>query len=425
MARLTRRQVLKGAVAAGAAVAAGGAARAGTARRRRVVVVGAGAFGGWTAWHLRALGADVTLVDAWGPGNARASSGGETRVIRSLYGEDRVYVDWVRRSFELWRQAERDFDARLYERTGALWIFPGDDDYARRSVPLVEAGGLEVEKLSLAAAARRYPQVAFAGARHVYVEPEAGYLRAREACRALAGAFGEAGGRLERAAAAPGRIAGGEMGPLQLALAPGGQGAIEADAYVFACGPWLGQLFPELLGDVIRPTRQEVHYFGTPKGTVGFDREHCPVWVEFGERIFYGVPDGEGRGFKVADDTRGAAVDPTTMERRPSAEGIERARAFLARRFPGLQGAPLLEARVCQYENSPDGHFVIDHHPRAGNAWVVGGGSGHGFKLSPALGEHVARAVLGLAPPEPFFALSRLEGAGRSRTQMERREASP
>ena len=131
------------------------------------------------------------------------------------------------------------------------------------------------------------------------------------------------------------------------------------------------------------------------------------------------MPEGEGRGFKVADDTRGVAVDPTAMDRTPTREGVERARAFLGRRFPALAGAPLLEARVCQYENSPDGHFVIDRHPEADNAWIVGGGSGHGFKLSPALGEHVARAVLGEAEPEQVFRLARLGKIEDRRTQME------
>ena len=415
---MTRREVLQAALATTAAAAGGAAAQVPQAGPH-VAVVGAGAFGGWTALQLARLGARVTLLDAWGAGNSRASSGGETRVIRSLYGADRIYVDWVRRSFDLWRQAEVDLGTRLYQRTGALWMFPGSDDYARLSIPHVRAVGLAVDELSSEEAARRFPQVRFEGVSHVYFEPEAGYLRARHACREVARAVARAGGEVRRAHASPGQVAAGGMDALDL----GAGERLHADAYVFACGPWLGSLFPDAIGQRLRPTRQEVLYFGTPRSGDAFGPERMPVWVEFGERIFYGVPDGEGRGFKIADDTRGEEVDPTTLDRTPRPDAARRARGFLARRFPELAGAPLLEARVCQYENSPDGHYWIDRHPLAGNAWIVGGGSGHGFKLAPALGEHVARAVLGQEEPERFFRLDRTGDAAPDegpRTQMER-----
>jgi glycine/D-amino acid oxidase-like deaminating enzyme len=183
--------------------------------------------------------------------------------------------------------------------------------------------------------------------------------------------------------------------------------ALAADRYVFACGPWLGRLWPDLLGDRISPSRQEVFFFGTPPGEARFLPERLPVWLDNGTRRFYGIPGSGGRGFKVADDTRGAAFDPTAGERVPSPEGLRAARDYLAFRFPGLRGAPLLDSRVCQYENSPDGRFIIDRHPDAENVWVVGGGSGHGFKHGPAVGERVADLVLGGKTPDPFFALSR------------------
>ena len=138
------------------------------------------------------------------------------------------------------------------------------------------------------------------------------------------------------------------------------------------------------MGDLIRPTRQEVFFFGTPEGDPRFSESALPVWIDRAERIFYGVPGNQWRGFKLADDTRGAPFDPTSGERVPSAQGLQAARDYLAFRFPALKGSPLLEARVCQYENSPDQHLIVDRHPGAGNVWLVGGGSGHGFKLGPA-----------------------------------------
>lgn len=391
-----------------------------SARRLRAVVVGAGAFGGWTALWLRRAGAEVTLLDAWGPGHARASSGGDSRVIRGMYGPDRLYTEWVVRSFALWKEAEASWGERLYHPTGALWMFPGDDAYAKASVPLLREAGLPVEQLDQAAARRRFPQVRFDGVQNVYLEREAGYLTARRACQAVATAFAAEGGTYRTAAARPGPIANGSLERLEIA---GGAAitAAEADVFVFACGPWLGTLFPEVVGEGVRPTRQEVFYFGTPPGDPRFREEGLPVWIDFGERIFYGIPGNEHRGFKVADDTRGAAIDPTSAERTVTAADLERARAALARRFPDLAGAPLLGAEVCQYENSPDGHFLLDRHPQAANVWILGGGSGHGFKLGPALGEAAARLIREGGTPPAQFRLARLGQAEDRKTQFERR----
>ncbi|MGH9336764.1 MAG: FAD-dependent oxidoreductase, partial [Vicinamibacteria bacterium] len=369
----------------------------------RVAVVGAGAFGGWTALHLRRKGAAVTLVDAWGPGNSRASSGGETRVIRGGYGADRIYVDLVVRSFELWKEAEARWKRRLYHRTGALWlVHAADDAYERAFVPILRAAGLEVDELTTADAQRRFPQISFDGVSRAIYEHEAGYLLARRSCQAVQEAAVAEGVDYRQRSVSPRRDAKGRATGLELSDG----NTIEADAYVFACGPWLSELFPELAPPV-SPTRQEVFYFGTQAADARYLEASCPVWIDRGERVFYGIPGNEWRGFKVADDSRGSAFDPTSSDRRPSEEGIKAARAYLEMRFPGMKGAPLLESRVCQYEQSPDGHFIIDRHPASANVLLVGGGSGHGFKHGPAVGELAAANVLGEKPLDPFFSLAR------------------
>ncbi len=368
-----------------------------------VAVVGAGAFGGWTALHLRRAGHQVTLLDAWGAGHSRASSGGETRVIRGIYGGERLYVEMTVRSFALWWEHELRCGRRLYHRTGALWMYAGDDRYARATLPLLRAAGLDAAELSPADAARRWPQIDFGGVRTVFHESEAGYLLAREGCETVREAFVAEGGDYRVALARPAPLDGG--GLRSLALADGD--TLRADRFVFACGPWLGGVFPDVVGHRVQPTRQEVFFFGLPAGDRSYDEGACPVWVDNTDRFMYGIPGNDRRGFKVADDTRGPPIDPTTEERLPSADGIARARELLRRRFPGLAGAPVVEARVCQYEQSPDGDFILDRHPGADNVWLAGGGSGHGFKMGPAVGEHVARLVLGTAEPEAKFSLRR------------------
>jgi glycine/D-amino acid oxidase-like deaminating enzyme len=406
MSRFSRRMLLAG--GAGGLLTAALPTRLTTAASAApsVVVVGAGAFGGWTALMLRRRGAKVTLVDAWGPGNSRASSGGETRVIRGIYGTSRIYTAMARRAFQLWQENEARWKKPLYTRTGALWMAADAGEFIRASLPYLREFGFAYEELSAADAARRYPQIRFDGIRWALLEKEAGYLLARRSCADVVEGFLAEGGEYRESLVTPGEIAAGRLAGVS--LSDGSR--LTADAYVFACGPWLPKVFPSLLGSTIQPTRQEVFYFGTPAGDLRFSDRQMPVWVET-PRFFYGIPGNERRGFKIADDARGAPFDPTSGDRTLSAEALRNARDYLARRFPPLADAPLVESRVCQYENSSDQNFIVDRHPEAENAWIVGGGSGHGFKMGPAMGELVAANVLGEKPPEPFFSLARFRTA--------------
>ena len=402
MSRISRRTLLAMVPAASAARAFSSQAAA-PATRPRVVVIGAGAFGGWTALFLLRRGAKVTLVDAWGPGNSRASSGGETRVIRATYGPDRIYVRMAARALELWRENEKRWNRHLYHRTGALWMVGKDDAYEKSALPILREQGIAFEEITAAEVAKRYPQIHLDQIEWAIVEKDAGYLTARLACAAVLEGFLAEGGEYRQLSASPAPIRNGRLGGI--ALSDGT--TLAADVYVFACGPWLGKLFPDVIGNLIQPTRQEVFFFGTPAGDTRFTEDVFPVWIDRRERIFYGVPGNQWRGFKIADDTRGPAFDPTSGERSVSAEGLRAARDYLEFRFPALKGSPLVEARVCQYENSKDQNFIVDRHPNAPNLWLVGGGSGHGYKHGPALGELVAANVLGEKPPEPFFSLAR------------------
>jgi glycine/D-amino acid oxidase-like deaminating enzyme len=385
---------------------------------QHIAVIGAGAFGGWTALWLRRKGARVTLLDAWGPGNSRSSSGGETRAIRVAYGADRLYTEWVAGSLPQWKEAEERWDVRLYHRTGVLWMAPEDDTYLHASIPLAREVGLAIEEIPLAEGRRRFPQIDLGDVHRLCEEKEGGYLMARRACRAVAQALVAEGGEYRQIAVRPGPIRDGGM--REVALSDGT--ALRADAFVFACGPWLGEIFPEAAGPLIRNTRQEVFFFGTPPGDPRYSEGRLPVWMDLGRQIFYGMPGNDHRGFKIADDTRRGPIDPTRDERLPSPERLREARDYLARRFPGLAGAPLLEARVCQYENSPDGHLLADRLPGAANAWLLGGGSGHGFKLGPALGEFAADLVLAGGQPLPQLRLDRPghPSGGKIKTQFTR-----
>jgi sarcosine oxidase len=370
-----------------------------------VAVIGAGAFGGWTALYLLRRGARVTLLDAWGPGNSRSSSGGETRIIRGTYGPGQPYTNMVARALRLWDEHEARWGRKLLHRSGVLWMATsGDGQFERSSLPLLREAGIVYEELSGREVGKRWPQINVEDVRWAIHEPESGFLMARAACQAVLEGFLAEGGEYKQVTVLRHDL---ETGlPDGLTLSDGSR--LLADQYVFACGPWLGELFPEAIGTRIRPTKQDVFFFGTPAGDDRFSQAKLPVWADHRDRFIYGIPAADGRGFKVADDTRGVAFDPTSGERVASEDGLKLVRDYIAFRFPALKDTPLLETRVCQYENSPDNDLIIDRHPAAENVWLVGAGSGHGFKHGPVVGEMLAEWVMKLKQPDPTFQLARL-----------------
>jgi len=366
-----------------------------------VAVVGAGVFGAWTAYHLQRAGRRVALIDAYGPGNARASSGGQSRVIRMGYGEQEIYTRWSMRSLELWkallRQAGR---GTQFQPTGVLWMAREQDPLTTKTLETLGRLGVRHERLDRSQLAARWPQIELGPITWAIHEPDSGFLAGFHVVQTVAQMA----------------VASGAVYLQQSILPPDGKGGltavttrsgktVSAKTFVLACGPWLPKLLPDVLGERIFPTRQEVFYFGVPAGDDRFQSPAMPIWVDFVEEI-YGIPDFKGRGFKVAPDRHGPPVDPDSLERVPSAETIARVREFLGRRFPSLKDAPIVASEVCQYENTSNGDFLIDRHPEWANVWLVGGGSGHGFKHGPAVGEYVAARIADGKPVDTKFSLA-------------------
>ncbi len=359
-----------------------------------VLVIGAGAFGSWTARWLLRRGASVTLIDQYGAGNSLASSGDESRVTRSAHGADAHYPLWQRRSLQQWLA----LDPSLFVHTGVVWLAHRDDGFEADSLRTLARLGISAERLEADALRDRYPQMGLADIGWALHEPEAGVLLARRGVATTARAVADAGG------------------DVRIGLAQVSEGAVvvdgepaTADAVVFAAGPWLPKLLGAVPGLELAVPQQEVIYFATPPGDARFDAGSLPTWVEY-DAAFYGLPSIEGRGAKVAPDWPGPLVDPDTQERRLSDERVSASREYLRRRLPDLAQRPVAEGRVCQYELTADTHFVIDRHPNFEGGWIVGGGSGHGFKHAPVVGEYVSGLLMGadvtdLAPPDDRFSL--------------------
>ncbi len=348
-------------------------------------VIGAGVFGAWLSRALHLRGQRVLLVDQYGPANNRASSGGETRILRMGYGSREIYTRWSWRALQLYREFYAMNDPTLLQTAGLLWLSRPDAAAAQDTLAAFARCGIRHSHLSPAEIMTRFPQFCVDSETWAIWEPDASALLARRGVQTVVRETVKQG--LTFRTQAFGRPAG------------------EAKVYVYACGPWLPKLFPDLLADRIRPTRQEVFYFGAAPGDGSWQPSSMPCWIDSAAGL-YGIPDIEDRGFKIAVDTHGPVIDPDTESRFVGNETVERVRSYIAQRFPKLASAPFLQGEVCQYENTVNGDYLIDRHPEHDNVWLLGGGSGHGYKHGPVIGEYVAEALLNGAAIDPIFSLA-------------------
>src|SRR5919204_2133136 len=395
--RFDRRRFLKTAGAASLALGArlralsspsASAWQAGSRPISEIVVVGAGAFGGWTALYLREMGFSVTLVDQYGPGNSRATSGGESRQIRAGYGDREIYSRWVLEAFERWKAREGEWGRTLFYRTGQLSLAR---DWTRELTDtrrIFDKLGVKYEIITHDDLERRYPVINTKTVDFGFYTPTTGVLKAREGCVAVAQAFERKGGRFVVAKAELGRRASGILQDVELST---GQRAA-AQTFVFACGPWLPKVFPTVMKDKLITPRRVVFFYGTPPGEERFTYPNFPTW-SVGDA--YGFPSIEGRGFKVVPTFERVMVDPDTQEHTLTADEVRRGREFVVNWFPALASQPLVDSKVCQREDSIDEHFIVTQHPELSNVWLVGGGSGHGYKHGIVFGEYVANRVVG------------------------------
>jgi sarcosine oxidase len=350
---------------------------------RSLVVVGAGVFGASLARRCALGDWDVTLVERVAPGHVRSGSGDESRIIRCGHGEDEWHTASARRAWALWHE----IDPALIVPSGVLWLAHDDDGWEAASERTMRALGVPCARIDPAGC---FPS--FAGEEIAWGlwEPEAGVLKARDATRTLA----------EQAVAAGATLELGEARPDGAAVVLDDGRRLEADRVVWACGAWLPRLFAGLVD--LRITQQDVFYFGA---TAAWRTPGVPTWVDYAAAA-YGVGDVDGRGVKVCSDREGPDGFDVDGDRVPVAEHERRAREILARHFPALADAPLVGTRVCQYELTADTRFLIAPHPdHDGRVWLLGGGSGHGFKHGPALAERVEAWLAGDEPPDPRFAL--------------------
>jgi sarcosine oxidase len=375
-----------------------------------VVVIGAGAMGAWTALRARRAGWATTLVDAFGAGHARATSGDETRICRASYGADAFYTRWAREARTAWIAFGDEVGEPIFREVGALRFAHREDGVEAHAIATLTSFGIPIHRLEPSDAAAMWPQIRTDDLAFLAFEPEAGLLMARAGIAAVARRFVGDGGRFELARVEPGAAEGRRL----IDVVAGDGSRIGGGTFVFAAGPWLPGLFPEIAGPLVRVTKQDVLFFGPGAGDGRFAAEWLPCWID-DEGGAYGIPAVDGRGMKLGPDRTGPAYDPTHGDRLVDPESVRIARRYVAHRFPALADAPIVESRVCQYETTPDGHFIIDRHPAFDNVWLVGGGSGHAFKHGPVIGSYVVSRLAGApaSAEEARFDLSHARLAAR------------
>ncbi len=379
--------------------------------KKRIIVIGAGAWGGWSAYMLQKAGYKVTLVDQYGPGNERSGSGGRTRIIRLAYGGNPDYTRMTHRSFQLWEEHERLWNEKLYHETGAIWLFNNvSDAYASLSKPMMDELGYPLEEMEIDKVRSKYPQFFLDDITKAYWEPKCGYLEAARSCEVVVDQFQKLGGVFLKARIT--KVEG--NGYIDSLITESGE-KLKADQYVFACGPWITNLFPGLEG-LIYTSRQEVYYYKAPEKHLAQD---LPIWLEFSppDYMRYGIPDHFNSGFKVAYDERDESLDPDRDDREVTPDKLKEITDAIVHRFPALNGTEMIEHKVCVYENSKDGEFIMDQTPGFSNGILLGGSSGHGFKMGPAIGEMVKDKIASGIGFPGAFKLERLYTQERVRNQ--------
>lgn len=361
-----------------------------------ILIIGAGVFGMFTAHYLRERGYDCMVVDQHGPGNSRATSGGETRGVRTSYGDrphGKEWARWAKMSIERWKEWDARYtgtESPLFYTTGDIILREEEEPYLDRTVSQWDELEIPYEALSIDEVNRRWPVIGTEGMTQALYEPGAGVVRARPAIQSAATQYRGNGGEFVTARVTLGPI---ENGRLTGVVTDAGE-TLTAGSYVFACGPWLPKVFPELMGMRIRPrTLGHVFYFGTPAGDHGYEFPNLPS---------YGVPGGTGwpalppdfRGFRARTGGH-SHEDPDTSDRRVDEDGFTRGAEFVAKYFPALANQPVLETRACHYEGSVTRNFIVDHHPDLENVWITGGGSAEAFKQGPVLGDYIAHRLVG------------------------------
>jgi sarcosine oxidase len=376
--------------------------------RYDTIVVGLGAMGSAAAFHLARRGRRVIGLEQFTLAHDRGSSHGRSRVTRQAYFENPAYVPLLGRANELWTQLQRDSGKRLIEITGGLMLGPPDGGVVKGTLASARMHDLPHEVLDASEVRRRFSAFSIEDRTVGVLDKVAGVLFPEDCIRAHAEAATRAGAELHWQEPVLSWNATGDSVQVKTP-----QGTHVAGSLVLCAGPWMGGLLADL-GLPLAVERNVLYWFRPTTKLTQFAPGKFPVFlIEYEPgKLFYGFPVLRDDGVKVARHHTGVACSPTDIRREIDADEIREARSILERHLPTLDG-DLLSATTCMYTNTPDGHFIIDRHPRHPNVIVASPCSGHGFKFASVIGEVLADLACEgrTAHPIDMFRLGRFEQA--------------
>ena len=364
-----------------------------------IIVVGGGIAGTMTALDLQRRGNQVTLIDRWEPGHARAASSDYNRVIRAISGKDEFYTRWARESRLRWLEMQAETGQNLMYECGALILATeGHSDWEDATAATFDKVGVPYYKFDKADIAARFPQFRVPEIKYALYEPEAGMLMAHRCVITGIDLFKKSGGIVKR-----GHVTTDASEKPLLDGKP-----LEADVIVISTGAWMSEMFPKTIKPISSIIGLPVFYTSTPNGSDAFDKEKMPCWIDHGQNSF-GIPSSEGSGIKamIAIPEK---IDLDNDERLIRREALARTQSYIKHRFPLLEGEKVVDSKFNQIIMTPDTHFVVDWHPEHQNVLFAGGCSGHLFKHGPIFGEFVSGVAMG-----DYGTADRFKVAGRKK----------
>lgn len=369
-------------------------------RSSTIIVVGGGIAGAMTALHLQRRGEQVTLIDRWEPGHARAASTDYNRVIRAISGRDTFYTRWARESRTRWLELQAESGQKLMYECGALILATeGHCDWEDATSATFDQVGVPYHRFTRQDVQQRFPQFKVDEISYALFEPEAGLLMAHRCVLTALDLFRRAGGKVQR-----GVVTTDAMERPMLDGKP-----LEADVIIMATGAWSAELFPRTIKPISSIVGINVLYTSTPEGSDAFDMEKMPCWIDHGQGSF-GIPSSEGSGVKAAVVIPNTPIDINNDERIIEKQSLNRTRTYIRHRLPGLVGQRVIDSKFNQVILTPDTHFIVDWHPEHKNVLIAGGCSGHLFKHAPVFGDFVAGVAL-----QDYGTAERFKIAGRKK----------
>ena len=356
-----------------------------------VIIVGLGAMGSATAWHLARRGRRVLGLEQFPAGHALGSSHGESRIIREIYFEHPNYVPLVRRAYELWRDLERESGARLLTITGGLMIGRTDGKLVSGVLRSAEAHDIPHEVLAAEEVNERFSGFELRGDDVAVLDRRAGILDADACVRAQLDVASRLGAALHFEEQVTAWASDGDHVRVETT-----RGRYVARQLVLSAGPWMSKLLPALSSALV-VERQVLAWFEPATHSGQYESSRLPIylWEYGGGHMGYGFPR-LASGVKAAVFHDGDVVrDPDAIQRSVEPHEIERIRDALTHILPGVASGALRDAKVCPFTNTPDTHFLIDFHPSFPNVLMSSPCSGHGFKFASAVGEVQADLLTG------------------------------